>query len=1267
MAENGFSLGTAWIQIAPSLKGLNDSVRKELGDVDTKPAEKKIESGLGGAFKSAAKAGALALGAMGAIGAAVGFADVAREALAASDATDKFKNTLSFAGVASDEIEKLTASTKKYADDTVYELSDIQNITAQLAANGVEGYDQLAEAAGNLNAVAGGNAETFKSVGMVLTQTAGQGKLTTENWNQLADAIPGASGKLQEALLQNGAYTGNFRDAMAKGEITAQEFNQAILDLGFTDVAREAATSTSTIEGAWGNLQAALVTGGMEIVDRIKPALTDFMGVVAEGASAAFGWINGSLFPALESIWTLVTTGSYDGNLFGLASDSGVITALTTIKDTGLDLYNWVTGTLVPGVQSFFDLAVNGNFDGNFFGVEEDSGLIDFILSVRDNVMDIWGFLSTTVIPGVSSFLGAVVSSPFWGTLGSFFGALIQNKVVLESVVGGFIAWKTVTGTMSLVALTTQLWSQVPAWTAAKIAKAEDLAQTVALKALYVGDFLKSIVQQGVQVGRTTAMWVAQKGAMVAGKVATGAYTAAQWLLNAAMDANPIGLIVVAIGALVAALVVAYNKSETFRNFIDGLWAGIKDVVGSVVDWFQSSLVPAFEAAWEGIQNAVGSVVSWFQSYLLPVFEAVWTGIKVAVWVVVTAIALYIEAWKAVLQGIADFIVTYVWPYIQTAWEGIKTGVATLWEYMQAAWAGIQSAVQAVADFFTAYVLPVIVAVWDGIKAGAGLLWDGIQAYWNYIQTCVQVVSDFFTSYVLPAIIAVWDGIKAGAGLLWQGIQTVWTGIQTTVQTVAGWFQSYVLPVISSVWDGIKSGAQALWTAITSIWDGIKSSINSVATWMSGTLQSIISTVTGGIQSAFQSMKDSVANIWNSVKSVVAKPINFIINTVYASGIKKTADSMAEKLGLSFRLPAVSPIAEYASGGVLPGYTPGRDIYHFFSPDGGGALALSGGEAIMRPEWVRAVGGPEAVARMNAAARAHSSYIPGGDTGVKFAAYANGGIWGAVKGGWDWIKDAADTMGKIIADPMGAVASFIKAPVNAMMSGLPGTGMVADSMRAVPGIWIDGFANWLKGKTETMGAVGIVNAARKAIGVPYVWGGSSIPPGLDCSGLVYWAAHQMGSSIPRLTAAGYQAGSSAGNASVPGTLLYWGNPAWHVAIASGNGMMVEAPKPGAFVRETGIWGSPTAGVYKFDNGGYIQPGVTTVLNKTGKPEPVFTSGQWDALQRHVPSGGYPETLVIVDEDGQLIGRMRVEARATVDNALTPASRSRVRDLLGVGF
>ena len=161
-----------------------------------------------------------------------------------SDSTDKFVQTMNFAGIDTSNVEKASQAARDYADHTVYDLSTIQNTTAQLAANGISDYTGLTEAAGNLNAVAGGNADTFKSVAMMLTQTAGAGKLTTENWNQLADAIPGASGKLQEAMLKNGAYTGNFRDAMEKGEISADEFNKAIMDLGMSDVAKEAASST---------------------------------------------------------------------------------------------------------------------------------------------------------------------------------------------------------------------------------------------------------------------------------------------------------------------------------------------------------------------------------------------------------------------------------------------------------------------------------------------------------------------------------------------------------------------------------------------------------------------------------------------------------------------------------------------------------------------------------------------------------------------------------------------------------------------------------------------------------------------------------------------------------------------------------------------------------------------------------------------------------------------------------------------------------------
>lgn len=219
------------------------------------------------------------------------FKGLVSEALNAADALTKFGSTMEFAGFDTGAIEASRKAVQEYAARTVYDLETVSNTTAQLAANGVKDFVGLTEAAGNLNAVAGGNAETFGSLAMALTQTIGAGKLTTENWNQIADAIPGASGKLQDALRENGAFVGDFRDAMADGEITAEEFSQAIMNLGMTDAAKEAASSVATIEGAIGNLQAT-------IVDGITGLLTD------GGMAGITGFINGVTS-------TLETAGTY--------------------------------------------------------------------------------------------------------------------------------------------------------------------------------------------------------------------------------------------------------------------------------------------------------------------------------------------------------------------------------------------------------------------------------------------------------------------------------------------------------------------------------------------------------------------------------------------------------------------------------------------------------------------------------------------------------------------------------------------------------------------------------------------------------------------------------------------------------------------------------------------------------------------------------------------------------------------------------------------
>ena len=336
------------------IKALNDI---EFAIRETDGSLNDIGDATGSASSKFGKFGAAAGAVGGLVSSGIGMAvdaiaDLTGDIVEASDSADKFKSTLNFAGLDTGTIDALTASTQAYADQTVYSISDIRNVTAQLAANGVQGFDQLAEAAGNLNAVAGGNAETFSSVGMVLTQTAGAGKLTTENWNQLADAIPGASGKLQEAMLKNGAYTGNFRDALENGEISAEEFNKAVMDLGMTDAAQEAATSTATIEGAMGNLQASVVGVGTTILDQFKGPLTSGISMLAQGISGLSGVFTGlvqTIGPILSQIGTVFQTAFMP---IGTMITTQLLPALQPLMMALQNLANAVMPVIMTAIQT---------------------------------------------------------------------------------------------------------------------------------------------------------------------------------------------------------------------------------------------------------------------------------------------------------------------------------------------------------------------------------------------------------------------------------------------------------------------------------------------------------------------------------------------------------------------------------------------------------------------------------------------------------------------------------------------------------------------------------------------------------------------------------------------------------------------------------------------------------------------------------------------------------------------------------------------------
>ena len=97
----------------------------------------------------------------------------------------------------------------------------------------------------------------------------------------------------------------------------------------------------------------------------------------------------------------------------------------------------------------------------------------------------------------------------------------------------------------------------------------------------------------------------------------------------------------------------------------------------------------------------------------------------------------------------------------------------------------------------------------------------------------------------------------------------------------------------------------------------------------------------------------------------------------------------------------------------------------------------------------------------------------------------------------------------------------------------------------------------------------IVNIARTLLGIAYVYGGTT-PAGFDCSGFTSYVFAKAGVSIPR-TASAQQAAATPVSNPQPGDLVFFGSPAWHVGIYTGNGMMIDSPRPGKYTSERPVF------------------------------------------------------------------------------------------------
>lgn len=618
------------------------------------------------------------------------FGGITSEIMSASDSAQKFGATLQFAGVSSNQIKELTKSTQTYADKTVYDLEDIRSTTAQLASNGVKGYDKLAEAAGNLNAIAGGNKETFKSVAMVLTQTAGAGKLTADNWRQLSQAIPGASGKIQEQLKKNGVYTGNFADAMRQGKITSEAFNQALLDLGFDDVAVKAAQSTVTIEGAWGNLQASVVKAGMVIFDSIKGPTTQAMSAIADAI--------GDLTNSMQAPLSAAISGVIDwfGKLFAAMQNVGVFESFKAIWQSLCDIFKEV-------------FSIVGGW-GALFPPEALAVALKVVLDLLNGVLQVVKFLAPVLTPLAGIWLawaGAIkavqIATAIWSTVtkiatavqAAFNVVMNMNPIgalvaVIAAVVAGLIWFFTQTklGQQIWQGLCDAFMSFINTIGTALQATLNDIGNSWNAGWNSVSSFFTNI-WNGIQKA-AQAVW--------------------NWLTSK-------------LQSICQSMSNAWSACwNGISSFFSNVWNDIKSFGQSTWNWISSTISNVLS----GISNIWNSTWNGISSF----FSNVWNGIKNGAKAGVDAVFHFIAGLKDRIFGFFSGAGQWLWNAGRAILDGLLAGLRRAWQSVCNFVGGIGSWIakhKGPISYDKKLLIPAGNAIMQGFSKGLGDSWQGVQ------------------------------------------------------------------------------------------------------------------------------------------------------------------------------------------------------------------------------------------------------------------------------------------------------------------------------------------------------------------------------------------------------------------------------------------------------------------------------------------------------------------------------------------------------------
>lgn len=319
--------------------------------------------------------------------------------------------------------------------------------------------------------------------------------------------------------------------------------------------------------------------------------------------------------------------------------------------------------------------------------------------------------------------------------------------------------------------------------------------------------------------------------------------TAIQWAFNAAVDANPLMWIPIAIAAVVAALVWFFGFTDTGKK----MWSGFLSWLGQA--W--NAIVNTAKSVWNGLSSFFGNFVNNVKNIwngISSFFSQLWNGIVTVAGVI----------WQGLMIVFSPIIQA-----LKIAWQGFSAVMGVVWQGIQVVISVAVGIIGTMINNFLTNIQIIWSAVWSVLGPIVQVIWQGIQIA---ISTAITVISTIIST-TLSVISTIWNTIW---NVIWTVIVTIWNMIVNTIATVI----NAIAAIIRAITAAIKGDWTAVWNAIKTfvmtIWNGIKS----VVTAGINGVKSVITTVMNAVKSV-------ISSIWNGIKSLFNAGVRAIKSAVH--------------------------------------------------------------------------------------------------------------------------------------------------------------------------------------------------------------------------------------------------------------------------------------------------------------------------------------------------------------------------------------------------